>query len=1070
MELRKKLKLLKCTSGILKNGPLQLARFAIWVIALIVINNEAFAQNAESFLLTGKVYAASNKAALPFVNVLVKGVQIGTVTDLEGFFSIEVKKGDVLVISFVGYLPVEVEASDKKQIEVFLIEDNTEINEIVVVGYGVMKKKLVTGANIQVKGEEIQKQSTVSPMQALQGNTPGMQITKTSGMPGEGFNVSIRGLGTIHDAKPLFIVDGLPLENIDNLNPADIESIDILKDAASAAIYGSRAANGVVLVTTKKGKNETRASVTYDSYYGVQNLYNDVELLNAQQYTEIMEERQLNAGKTPYDFANLVPRWAEIKDGTWKGTNWLDEITEKNAPIQNHTLNISGGGEKSVYSIGLGYTSQTGILGKPVSPQFERYTVRANTEHLLFVKDNLKILKVGENLTYSYSEKSGISIGNIYWNDVHNVLRASPFLPVRDENGEYSNAIAWNSREPNPVAVMDLIHGSNLNKNNNLTGNIYLELQPIENMTFRSSFGLNTAFGSYRAFVPAYHLADNEFRDYNATTHDMFIRKSWIFENTLSYNLKTAFYHDFTFLIGTSSEKWGLGEKTNGFNTSSVFNDFEHAYLDNTPTIDPALTKGGSSPDEEGGILSYFGRVNYNFKEKYMASAIIRADASSNFAKGNRWGVFPSISVGWVISEEEFLKSQSAFIDFLKFRASWGQNGNQAILPFQYLATISYQDVNYSFGTDKNSFSTGAFPDILPNPDVKWETSEQIDLGVDARFYGNRMSLAIDWYNKATKDWLVLAPTLASYGTGAPYINGGEVKNHGVELAFGWNERAGKLSYNIGATFAYNKNEVTRIANEEGIIRGDQDVLSENTTEISHARVNYPIGVFWGFKTDGIFQNETEVNNYINSNGDPIIPKAVPGDVRFVDLNKDGIIDDNDKTMIGDPNPDYIFGLSMGLNYKGFDFSLMLNGVAGNQIAKSYRSFADSELNNYTTDIYNRWHGEGTSTKMPRLTQGNHKNTQYISDLYIEDGNYLRLSNLTVGYDLKNIIKGLPIQQVRFYLSALNLYTFTKYSGMDPEIGYNGDTDGVDNDFASGIDLGYYPSPRTILAGVSLKF
>ena len=449
-----------------------------------------------------------------------------------------------------------------------------------------------------------------------------------------------------------------------------------------------------------------------------------------------------------------------------------------------------------------------------------------------------------------------------------------------------------------------------------------------------------------------------------------------------------------------------------------------------------------------------------------MATAILRADASSNFAKGKRWGYFPSFSAGWVVSEEPLLQNLKGKLDFLKLRASWGQNGNQAISPFQYLATISFNNVNYFFGGDKGIVLTGGFPNILPNPDVTWETGDMLNIGFDARFLRSKLSAEFDWYNRTTFNWLVNPSQLASYGTGSPYINGGDVSNKGVELALTWNDNAGMVAYSFNVNASYNKNEVTRIDNNEKIFHGPGNVLGQGTDELYRAQVGFPIGYFWGYKTAGVFQTEAEVAAYTNSTGKIIQPTSIAGDLKFVDTNGDGQIDYNDKVMIGDPNPDVILGLNFSVAFKGLDLSLMSNGAFGQQIARSWRRWADSPLNNYTTDIFNRWHGEGSSNKYPRLTYGSNINWQYNSDIFIENADYLRISNITIGYDLKRLIKAIPLTQARFFVTFQNLYTFTKYSGMDPEIG----TSSTNDSWAKGIDIGYYPSPRTFLVGASLKF
>jgi TonB-linked SusC/RagA family outer membrane protein len=480
--------------------------------------------------------------------------------------------------------------------------------------------------------------------------------------------------------------------------------------------------------------------------------------------------------------------------------------------------------------------------------------------------------------------------------------------------------------------------------------------------------------------------------------------------------------------------------------------------------------------------MSYFGRFEYNFKETYMLSALMRADGSSRFADGHRWGYFPSVSAGWVISNESFLKGTTSLLDFLKIRGSWGQVGNEKIGDFFYSSTMAYTDptnstntgywYSYGFGSDKTSRSLGTKPARIPTPDITWETSQQLDFGFDAHFFKTRLQLAFDWYKKDTKNWLVGTDIPSSNGWDNQTINGGEVTNKGIEVSLNWNDHIGKFTYGVVASLAHNKNEVTAIQNSEKILHGSSNVLSQGTGEMFRAQVGYPIGYFWGLKTDGVIQNQTEADAWVRPQGaehagEKYYSDQQPGDLRWVDQNKDGVIDDKDKVMLGDPNPDYILGIQLNLGYNGFFFNVSGNGSFGQQIAKSYRSFADSYKNNYTTDVFNRWHGEGTSNKYPRLNSSPHRNVQYISDIYIQDGDYFRINNLTVGYDLKKVMKFLPVGEMRLYFTAKNLYTFTKYDGMDPEIGSNG---GTNLNWAQGIDLGLYPSARTYLFGVSVKF
>nr|WP_319401000.1 TonB-dependent receptor [uncultured Carboxylicivirga sp.] len=1031
--------------------------------------------------VSGKI-TDTQGAPIPGATVAEKGTTNGIITDFDGNYSLNVtSKESVLSFSFIGMKTQEVIVGDQTTINLVLQEELTDLDEVVVVGYGVQKKALVTGANLNVSGEDIQKLNTVSPLQAMQSQSPGLNITQSSGMPGEGFKVNIRGLGTIGDSNPLYVIDGVVGGDINSLSPSDIQSIDVLKDAASAAIYGARAANGVILVTTKQGK-AGKMQVSYDGYYGVQNVYKMPSLLNAKEYMAMMDETRFNDGKDPYDWATLIPEIYEDVQNGWEGTNWLEEMRVKNAPTQSHALNITGGSDRSTYSIGFSYTSQEGIFGKPVQPSFERYTTRLNSTHILYQKDDLDIVKFGQTLNYSYNTKQGIQIGNIYGNDIHSALVACPLMPVYNENGEYWNGADnnasgitdFNPYLANPIALMQY-RSNNLSRNHNLQASAYVEFQPIKNLIYKSSFGYKTYSSSYRSYKPTFELASSG-DGYNptadVTTQSMSIGQQWQWQNTLSYSFQTG-KHKIDALVGQSMEKFGLGESMNVSNSQNVFTDFDHAWLGNTTGTTDGVTIIDGKPDNQGALSSVFARVNYNFDETYMFSAIIRADGSSNFAKGNRWGYFPSLSAGWIVSNESFMEGTSSWMDFFKLRASWGQNGNANVEMFQYIATVGFPETaKYSFANSKNYQSQGAYQNILPNQDISWETSEQLDLGFDARFINSRLGVAFDWYKKTTKDWLVKAPVLGTYGTGAPYINGGDIENKGVEIALNWNDRINDFSYNIGVNTTFLKNEVTRIDNAEGIIHGEPNVLSQGTTEMYRAQVGYPVGYFWGFKTEGIYQNQSEIDARRSQNLG-VLDGAQPGDVIFSDTNKDGVINEDDKTQIGSYLPDMTLGINIGLNYKGFDLGIAANGNFGQQIAKSYRSFADSETQNYTTDIFGRWYGEGTSNSFPRLTPGANTNFQYISDIYIEDADYLKITNVTLGYDLKKTFKKMPLQQVRVYVSAQNLYTFTNYSGMDPEVGYGysgGDGDANQSNWSGGIDLGFYPAPRTYLVGLNLKF
>lgn len=1027
-------------------------------------------------VLSGTVVTASDGQPIVGAYVLVKGTTVGTTTEVDGTFRIEASSGTILEVSQMGYVTRQVKASDG--IRIALDEDQLWLDDVVVVGYGVQKKKLVTGSTVQVKGDDIAKLNTVDVLGALQSQSPGVNIVQNNGFLGSGFKVNIRGLGTIGDSAPLYVVYGVANGSISALNPSDIESVDVLKDAASAAIYGARAANGVILITTKKGK-EGQASVTYDGYYGLQNLYKIPTLLNANEFMQIQDESRIMDGLAPYNWENHIgPRlYKAINDG-WTGTNWLKEIINEDAPVQNHSVNVTGGSKTGTYSLGLAYTGQDATMGVPSSiPHLDRYNFRVNSENTVFKKGSLDVLKVGQTLNYRYQKTTGsFATEGIYWNGVHNMLVMSPLMPAYNSDGSYyvfedrvADSYVWdtaNGAAKNPIAYMDYTSNQNVSKSHYLQASVYAVLQPIERLNIKSQFGYMMSSSSYRSYMPEYDLDATAKREMDQVSQSMSLSNRWSWENTASYSFNIN-EHQIDALVGSSLEKWGYGESLSASNVDSNFGDLEHAYLSNVSTTPSSMSSISGSPSQKNSIASFFARANWNWKEKYMASATMRADGSSVFARGYRWGYFPSASAGWVITNEDFFKGLGldSVLDFLKLRASWGQNGNCNVTGFQYLSLVTSNNGygGYVFGDVIDKREIGSYAYKLTNSELKWETSEQTNIGFDARLFGNRLGVEFDWYNKLTKDWLVVAPVLYSYGANAPYVNGGNVKNQGLEFGLHWNDSVGEVFYGVNLTGAHNKNKVTKIANADGIIHGTGSIPWEGAEELYRAEVGMPIGYFYGYKTAGVFQNQAEIDAYKGAllNGE----NTNPGDVIYVDSNNDGVIDANDRTMIGNPHPDFTLGLSFNIEWKGIDLSISGFGSFGQQIFKCYRDFSSSPLNNYTTDILKRWTGEGSSNKYPRLASSSNSNWNRISSLYVEDGDYFKVQNITLGYDIAKAFKKFPLKTCRVYVTGQNLFTFTSYSGMDPEIGYGGGSG-----WAQGIDLGYYPSARTILFGVNLKF
>lgn len=1012
----------------------------------------------------------------------------GTVTDLDGNFTLNVKPGATIVITYIGYKKQEIAVGNQSNISVTMKTDDKTLDEVVVVGYGVQKKKLVTGSTIEVKGDDIQKMNTTQVLGALQSQTPGVNIQAASGQPGDGFKISIRGAGTNGNTAPLYIIDGVA-GDINNLNPADIERIDVLKDAASCAIYGSAAANGVILVTTKQGK-QGKIQVSYDANVGWANVYRMPKMLTAKQYMEVMDQVRFNSGESGYDWKSFMGEdlYNSYMDGSNEGTNWVEAIRNKNAVTTSHALNVTGGSDRSTFSMGAGYQYQDGVFGNVVKSDYRRFTFRINSEHVIYrTEKGMDVVKIGENVYYQHKQNQGIQIGGQYSNELSNMLRANPAIPMYNADGSYTKAEDlknwvdnYNSYSVNPVyKMLNSQSGHNKSINQNLHATGYLEIQPIKNLVYRGQLNYYQGTSTWRAFLPVFD-ANRTNADYYRTedkaTNNMSTSWGWSTTNTLSYKFDLQKKHNFDVLVGTeySESRPDFGFSLNATSSNSVFGDMTHAYMSYMKNNNAASVTG--TPCDDTRSMSYFGRVNYNFDEKYMLSAIIRADGNSKFAPGQRWGYFPSVSAGWVISNEKFMAKTVSWLDFLKLRAGWGQNGNaQTINNFQWQGAFAFDTSSYyTFNGNPDLYVSGAAPSRLPNEDLTWETSEQLNIGLDARFLNGRLGFTADWYNKKTKDLLVAVPVDPTTGFSTQMKNAGTVENKGIELSLSWNDKIGKdFHYNVGWNMAYNHNEVTEVKSNQAYNNGGKDLLAQNTGYMARFEEGHPIGYFWGYKTEGVMQNEADVQAYLDKNckGNAANSKQgtniKPGDLKFVDVNGDGVINDDDKTELGNPHPDVTMGISLGASYKGFDLSVTGFGAFGQQVARSFRKFTDGEFENFTTEVYDYWHGEGTSNKYPLLAHMSAgPNWQTISDIYIEDASYFRLQNLTVGYDFTKIWKNSPFQQLRLYFAAQNLFTITGYKGMDPE---NGTAIGSDS-WVTGVDVGNYPQPRTYMVGVNVKF
>ena len=1049
----------------------------------------------------------SDEAGEPVIGATVKvqGSNEGAITDFDGNYSVKAASNATLVFSYVGYVTQEVSVGGKSTINITLKEDNTTLNDVVVIGYGTMKKKLVTGATVQVKGEDIAKLNTTNALEAMQSSTPGVQITQSSSQPGKGYKVYIRGIGTTGDSQPLYVIDGVAGGNLDGINPNDIESIDVLKDAASAAIYGSRAANGVILVTTKQGK-EGKIELSYNGSIGWSNVAKRPQLLDAQQYMTIMDEFNFTTTGSTTDWPGFVPADILAKvAGGWKGTDWWKAFENKNAVQHNHSVTLTGGTDRSKFMMSYTYTGNNGIMGADKASYYKRHTIRLNSDHVLLKAKDFDAITIGENVSIGYTKSHDLAEDGMYWSYIHDLMQTAPIVPQYAENGDIYNytkyGAGWNDQIfKNPWEGLEKGGFNSMAESRNLgvSTTAFMVVQPIKGLRWRSQFNYNWNSNAYRSYGEPRSPANGAaiVGSYSGSQNQS-MSSNWSIENTITYDLPMLGAHKITAMVGQSFQSSAWGESIGGSNKAAAgeqlatLKGWDSAYMSNFKLVSATDASLSGSPTDENYLASWFGRVSWDWNETYMATATIRYDGSSVFNDGHRWGAFPSVSAGWVMTNEKFMEGTKSWLNFFKLRASWGQNGNCAIPAYQYLATVGqsgqYNDSGYKFGSSTTTSTsgvpqTGAYVNILPNYDLTWETSEQLDFGFDARLLDSRLGVTFDWYKKTTKDWLIVGPHVGIYGTDPAYINGGDVRNTGFELALSWNDRIGSdFSYNIGVNFATNKNKVTRIANANHYINGPSGVLSQGTEYVYRAEEGKPIGYFFGMSYSGIWQTQEQIeaarakmDAAIAEGKIPdvvVLKNAQPGDPIWDDWNHDGEINYSeggkcDRHEIGNPNPDVMLGINLGCSWKGFDFAVNGAGAFGHQIMRSYRSFGDNPLQNYDTTIFNRWHGEGTSNDVPRLSATGHNNTIWVSQRYMENADYFKVKTVTLGYDFKHIWKACPLQQMRFYVQAQNLFTFTGYTGLDPEVGNSGGG----NNWASGIDLGLYPPARTFLVGASIKF
>lgn len=1016
---------------------------------------------AQGIQVKGVVTSADDGQPISGVSVVVKGSTTGTITDFNGNYTISAPGNSTLIFSFVGMKSQEVSVNMQSSINVVLTTEQTNIDEVVVVGYGTQKKSVITGAISSVKSKDLEKVAPGRVDQALQGRVSGVTIASNSGQPGDAATIRVRGITTFGGGNnPLWVVDGVVVDagGIGYLNQNDIESIEVLKDAASAAIYGTRAATGVIMVTTKKG-SEGSLTVSYNGFYGTSGPAKVLKLLNATQYAALMNERSVAGGGNVL-FSDLST--------LGKGTDWQKAIFNDNAQRYSHEISLSGGNAKSTFYASFGTQNQEGIVATDIS-NFKQENFRLNSTHKIS-----KIFTFGQTLGYTHQKQIGIGNTNSeYGGPLSSAINLDPITPIvvtdpamanaapysvnkviRDSNGNpYGISSLVGQEMTNPLAYIQTRMGA-YGWSDNFVGNAYLQAAITKDLVIKTTVGSKLAYWGNQSFTPVYYLsATNQVlkNNYYKQIENVF---NWNVENTITYTKKID-NHNLTILLGQSAYRDNYG----GGQTVTLYDLPVTSYKDASFSFNIPDAKnrvGGAWDFIEHKLSSLFSRLNYDYKEKYMFTGIVRRDGSSRFGANHKYGVFPSFSLGWIVSKEGFWKWSDIF-DQLKIRGGYGVVGNDAISDFGYLSTVS-GGFNYTIGSS-GAITPGYAPSSLDNPDLRWEQTSQANIGFDAQLIKS-ITMTFDYYKKKTTG--ILRPiTIPGYVgvSSSPVGNIADMQNTGIEFEVGYRKKFGDLNFSVNGNIAYLKNKVLFIASDANYISGDASFQSMG--EVTRTQEGQSYNSFYGYKTAGIFQNWAEINSNVNSEGKLIQPDAHPGDLRWVDNDHDGTITEADKTFLGTSLPKYTFGLTINLEYKNFDFMAFASGAAGNKIFQGLRRL-DISNSNWQTVALSRWTGEGTSNTYPRLTSNDtNGNFTKMSDFYLEKGDYLRLKVVQLGYSLPaNLYKKIGASKLRFYVSSENLLTLTKYTGYDPEIG-----GGV-----FGIDKGVYPQARSFMLGVQLQF
>lgn len=1026
-------------------------------------NTEAVSKVTQQERIRGRV-TDSQGNPLSGVTVRVKEHAIASSTDGNGDFEIAMLQDTTsLRFSLLGYSPVETTVTGFQELRIQLIENENDLEEVVVVGYGTQLKRDLTGAVSKVDGDDLKSMPIRNATEGLQGQAAGVQVTSSGGSPGTPPAVRIRGIGTVNDNNPLYVVDGLPQTDIGWLNPNDIVSMEVLKDASATAIYGSRAANGVIMVTTAQGSqqgDELNNLISFDSYLGFQNPIKTYDMMDAKEFMDYKNLANTNAGLDPYfseEDQTDVLQFLRSNTGAEQGTNWWKEINHKNALVQNYDFAISGGIEDLAYRTSLSYMDQEGII---TGSDYDRLSWRTNFNHnlreWLSISGNFGLINEGRGNVLEGSPGFNTAfiafvadpISQVYRNeltDIPDFLRDGLFLDRIDPNNPWSlySPILMTNKE-NPVTQTE-IYKNNRWKGLAIKGGGAVDIKIMPWLKFRSNFGIDMSRSVSNSFQPQYYLNGNQFNNDATVGVSNSLTNYYVWENTLTFE-KEIEDHNMSLMVGTSAEQW-KGESSGASKQGLVSNDPSQWIID-AGSINPQA----SGTKWENALNSYFGRAFYSFKNRYMVTANLRYDGSSNFGQGHKWGTFPSLSAGWNFSEENFMESVD-WLDAGKLRASWGMIGNQNISSGAYLTTYSGNMGYYLFGPRNPQLMGGT--NYIGNPLIQWEQTEQLDLGLELAFLQHRLQFNFDYYKKTTDGMLLNVPLPAYLGfPNSPWSNAGGVQNSGLEFDVSYRDEAGALGYSIAANASVVKNKVLSLGGGEPITGGGWISYTTTMTE-----EGMPIGYFYGLQTDGIFQNQQEVNDYVQEG-------ARPGDLRYVDTNNDGVIDNLDRTLIGSPFPDLTFGFRLGLDYKGFDVQVLGQGTLGNEIMNIAKIDMKSGVGWYNAPqglMEEAWSEDNPSNTQFRISANNQNNLQ-VSDWLVEDGSYLRIKSLQLGYTFpQELFPNLHLERFRIWAGAYNLLTWTNYSGLDPEIGSG-------SPLSMGVDQGYYPIAKSYMFGVNLSF